>query len=530
MRTFFISFFTLWTATFLGQSNIDVSHYDLQLILSPDEKQITVIEALQIRLLAPTSELKLDLIGPHDHIPGMTVTSVTAPYQNVKWKQSATHLIIDLPVQLQTGDIQLFIKLNGEPQDGLIIGENKFNEPTIFADNWPNRARNWYACHDHPSDKATYQFKVLTPPKYTVVANGVLSSKISKENGRLMEWTYRMDEPIATKVAVIGVADFVSKEIGVLDGIPISARVYPQDSAKALATFFDVAPKVTDFYIQLFGSYAYHCLTNVQSTTRYGGMENAGCIFYDENSLNADLRSAHLVAHEIAHQWFGNAVTESDWSHLWLSEGFATFLTNLYIRESEGDLAFKAQLAQDRNKVLRFYQQFKRPLVDSLTTDLNALLNTNAYQKGAWVLHMTRLQMGDRAFFSGMSAYYQLFKHQNASTEDFCKVMLAQLEGDFQLDLRAFFDQWLYQPGHPIIAVKFRENAGQVFFDVEQVQASFFSFPLMVSFYQNGQLVAQKKLMISNRNNSFLLPELNAMQNCTYVLDPKVELLFEELR
>jgi actin-related protein len=88
----------------------------------------------------------------------------------------------------------------------------------------------------------------------------------------------------------------------------------------------------------------------------------------------------------------------------------------------------------------------------------------------------------------------------------------------------------LYQPGHPIIAVKFRENAGQVFFDVEQVQASFFSFPLMVSFYQNGQLVAQKKLMISNRNNSFLLPELNAMQNCTYVLDPKVELLFEELR
>lgn len=529
MKTICISFFILWTATFLGQSDMDVSHYDLQLILSPDEKQITVIEALQIRLLAPTAKLKLDLIAPHDHIPGMTVTSVTAPYQNVKWKQSATHLIIDLPVQLQTGDIQLFIKLNGEPQDGLVIGKNKFNEPTIFADNWPNRARNWYACHDHPSDKATYQFKVLTPPKYTVVANGVLSSKISKENDRLMEWTYRMDEPIATKVAVIGIAKFVMKEIGKVDSVDVSAYVYPQDSTKGLASF-EVATEILRFYDLKMGPYPYTDLMNIQSTTRYGGMENAGCIFYDENSLNADLRSAHLVAHEIAHQWFGNAVTEADWSHLWLSEGFATFLTNLYIRESEGDLAFKAQLAQDRNKVLRFYQQFKRPLVDSLTTDLNALLNTNAYQKGAWVLHMTRLQMGDRAFFAGMSAYYQLFKHQNASTEDFCKVMLAQLEGDFQLDLRAFFDQWLYQPGHPIIAVKFREIAGQVFFDVEQVQASFFSFPLMVSFYQNGQLVAQKKLMISNRNNSFLLPELNAMQNCTYVLDPKVELLFEELR
>ncbi|MFM7006947.1 MAG: M1 family metallopeptidase [Flavobacteriales bacterium] len=518
-----------WTVSFFGQANYDVLHYDLHLLLNPPQRQITVNETLQIRLTDRTSQIKLDLVGPAQNKMGLSVSGVTAPYQNVKWRQTSEQLIIDLPQQLQQGDIQLFVQMSGQPQDGLIIGKNKFNEPTIFADNWPNRAHFWYACHDHPLDKATYQFVVQAPMNFVVVANGNLVSKIPRDQNRSIEWSYQITEPIATKVAVIGVADLNSKEIGKLDSIPIFATVYPQDSVKGMASF-KVAPEILEFYQKTVGPYPFTQLNNVQSTTRYGGMENAGCIFYDENSLNNDLRSAHLIAHEIAHQWFGNAVTESDWPHLWLSEGLATFMTNLYIQETEGDLAFKAQLTQDRNKVLRFHQQFKRPLVDSLTTDLNALLNPNAYQKGAWVLHMLRIQMGDAAFFAGLQAYYAKYRHQNASTEDFCAVMLAQVKGDFKPDLRAFFDQWLYQVGHPLIAVKFRENAGQVFFDVEQVQEAFFSFPLMVSFYQNGQLVAQMNLIINDRNTSFLLPELKSMKNCTYVLDPKVQLLFEEMR
>ena len=529
MKIYCFLLLCFWSLLTFGQSDFDVLHYDLNIILSKDSKQIQLTEALQIRLLAPINQMKLDLIAPHQQRPGMKVSSVTAPYQNVKWRQTPEQLIIDLPQQLQQGDIQLFVKMSGEPSDGLIIGKNKFEEPTIFADNWPNRARFWYACHDHPSDKATYQFVVQAPKEFTVVANGNLVSKIAKDNNRSIEWSYQITEPIPTKVAVIGVAALVSKQMGQIDGIPIVGSVYPKDSITGLASF-EVAPEILDFYQKTVGPYPFMQLNNVQSTTRYGGMENAGCIFYDENSLNNDLRSAHLIAHEIAHQWFGNAVTESDWPHLWLSEGFATFMTNLYIQETEGDLAFKAQLTQDRNKVLRFYQTFQRPLVDTLTTNLNALLNPNAYQKGAWVLHMTRLQMGDRAFFAGLQAYYAKYQRQNASTEDFCEVMLAQVEGDFKLDLRAFFDQWLYQVGHPLISVKFQENGGQVFFDVEQIQEAFFSFPLMVSFYQNGQLVVQKKLIINDGHTSFLLPELNSLKNCTYVLDPKVELLFEEIR
>jgi aminopeptidase N len=202
--SFLLLFF--WSFLAFGQSDFDVLHYDLNLILSKDSKQIQLTEALQIRLLAPTSQLKLDLIAPHQQRPGMKVSSVTAPYQNVKWKQTEEQLLIELPAQLQNGDIQLFIQMSGEPSDGLIMTDNKFGDPTYFADNWPNRAHYWYACHDHPSDKATYQFVVQAPKEFTVVANGSLLSKQPKENGAAFVWTYHIEEPIATKVAVIGVA------------------------------------------------------------------------------------------------------------------------------------------------------------------------------------------------------------------------------------------------------------------------------------------------------------------------------------
>jgi len=527
MKIYSVLLLFFWSFLVFGQSDFDVLHYDLNIILSKDSKQIQLTEALQIRLLAPTSHLKLDLIAPQHQRTGMKVSSVTALYQNVKWKQTEEQLLIELPAQLQNGDIQLFIQMSGEPSDGLIMTDNKFGDPTYFADNWPNRARYWYACHDHPSDKATYQFVVQASKDLMVVANGNLLSKLPKENGASVVWTYRLDEPIATKVAVIGVAAFVSKEITVLDGIPISATVYPQDSVKALATFFEVAPKVTDFYINLLGAYAYPVLNNVQSTTKYGGMENAGCIFYDENSLNADLRSAHLVAHEIAHQWFGNAVTESGWPHLWLSEGFATYLTNIYIAHSEGSVPFLAQMAQDRKRVVRFGLDFKKPLVDSLTTDLNLLLNANAYQKGSWVLHMLRQEMGDSAFFEGLRAYYATYKHRNANSTDFCNIMIAHVDGlEVRADLNDFFEQWLYQVGHPKLKIN---NDNKQFLLISQVQQQLFSFPLQIDFVAADGTKERVAVEFTLREMKIAVPASIKGQKWTYIIDPGVRLLFEEV-
>lgn len=522
--SFLLLFF--WYFLAFGQSDFDVLHYDLNLILSKDSKQIQLTEALQIRLLAPTSQLKLDLMAPHQQRPGMKVSSVTAPYQNVKWKQTEEQLLIELPAQLQNGDIQLFIQMNGEPSDGLIMTDNKFGDPTYFADNWPNRARYWYACHDHPSDKATYQFVVQAPKEFTVVANGSLLSKLPKENGAAFVWTYVIEEPIPTKVAVIGAAAFVSKEIGVVDNITVYGTVYPKDSMQALASF-EVAPAILEFYQTLVGPYPFTELNNVQSTTRYGGMENAGCIFYDENSLNADLRSAHLVAHEIAHQWFGNAVSEADWQHLWLSEGFATYLTNMYIENVEGKEAFHEQLQRDRIRVSNLYNKgFQRSLVDSLTPSLLDRLNANAYQKGSWVLHMLRQEMGDSLFIVGLQQFYTVYKYQNATSQQFTHLM----DSISPKDLAPFFSQWLYQVGHPKLKVRPITHKGKTYIEITQVQEHLFVFPLQIGISDEGKSIEVFNFNVSQRKEQFEIPGELIGSDVQMIIDPSMNLLFEPVR
>jgi aminopeptidase N len=234
------------------------------------------------------------------------------------------------------------------------------------------------------------------------------------------------------------------------------------------------------------------------------------------------LRSAHLVAHEIAHQWFGNAVTEAGWPHLWLSEGFATYLTNIYIAHSEGSIPFLAQMAQDRKRVLRFGLDFKKPLVDSLTTDLNALLNPNAYQKGAWVLHMLRQEMGDSAFFEGLRAYYATYKHRNASSQDFARLM----DSLSPKDLAPFFKQWLYQVGHP--KLKINDDSKQ-FLLITQVQQQLFTFPLQIDFIASDGTKESVAVEFKQREMQIAVPATIQGKKWTYILDPGVKLLFEEV-
>lgn len=528
MKILYAFIFLFWSYFVAGQVNFDVLHYDLHLVLDPNQKQIAVNEALHIRLTDRTTQIKLDLVGPAQDKMGLIVSGVTAPYQNIKWRQTANQLIIDLPKQLQQGDIQLFVKMSGQALDGLIIGNNKFGASTIFADNWPNRAHYWYACHDHPSDKATYQFTVQAPINFEVVANGNLVSKIQKDKNRNIEWSYKITVPIPTKVAVLGVADLVSKQVGEVDGIPIIGSVYPQDSVIGLASF-EVAPEILDFYQKTVGPYPFMQLNNVQSTTRYGGMENAGCIFYDEASLNNNRKSKLLIAHEIAHQWFGNSVTETDWQHLWLSEGFATYLTNYYIEQTEGQAPFRQQLIQDRNRVINFSKRFQAPLVDSLTADLNERLNPNAYQKGSWVLHMLRVELGDSLFWSAIQSYYGLYKYKNASSEDFAQSILSGVkDAATKARLEAFFDQWFYQVGHPQIKAELKTKDGQQYLNISQTQKLLFSFPLKVAFYDESNNIVLLRYQIAAKENSFALPENLKDKKLRFELDPFTELLFEQ--
>jgi aminopeptidase N len=513
-------FFSL---SFHAQSPYDVQHYQLGVRILEGSQIVFIDESITIQLNEPMPQLVLDLAGPLANGSGMKVISVTAPNQKLTWQQTLTSLQIDLPSNLQNGALNLGIKLEGKPADGLIIDANKYGDTTYFADNWPNRAHFWYACHDHPSDKATYTFLVEAPSIYQVVANGILLSKTPKPERNAIVWNYAIDEPIPTKVAVIGVADFCTKEIVKVGQTPIIGTVYSKDSLLGLASF-EVAPEILAFFEALVGPYPFKELNNVQSTTRYGGMENAGCIFYDENSLNADLRSTHLIAHEVAHQWFGNAVSEADWQHLWLSEGFATYLTNMYIETHEGKEAFLKQLASDRMRVYNLYNKgFQQALIDSLTPNLQDRLNANAYQKGAWVLHMLRHEMGDSLFKLGLQQFYKTYKYQNATSQDFAHLM----DSLSPKDLAPFFNQWLYQVGHPQLKTRILTQKGKQYIEITQVQANLFAFPLQIRISPNGKPSALLHFNVSQRKEQFEIPEDLIGKDVQLMMDPNMHLLFE---
>jgi aminopeptidase N len=173
-------------------------------------------------------------------------------------------------------------------------------------------------------------------------------------------------------------------------------------------------------------------------------MENSSAIFYADRLFRRQNGvSDTLIAHETAHQWFGDAVTEREWAHAWLSEGFATFFAQLWLQHVHGDSGYSSAIAVLKQQVLAAKVVAERAVIDSVETDPNRLLNTNTYQKGGLVLHMLRRQLGDSAFFAGIRRYYAAHTHGNAMTQD----LQAALEQSSGKPLGWFFDQWLRKPG-----------------------------------------------------------------------------------
>jgi aminopeptidase N len=435
-------------------AGLDVLHYTFDLALSDTTDRIEGVATVRLRATTDTlSAVRLDLIGPSG-ATGMTVASVTEEGAAVEAAQARDHVRITPATPLASGTERTYvIRYSGIPADGLIIGTNQHGDRTFFGDNWPNRARHWLPVVDHPLDKATVAWEVTAPARYRIVANGALVSDSTAGGRRTTRW--RTDVPLPTKVAVVGVAPFVVDTVATVDGVPVQSWVYPQDRA---AGFRDLgqAPPILRFFEEKLGPYSYAKLANVQSTTRYGGMENASSIFYSEKAVADGEDSTPLLAHEIAHQWFGNVATEADWPHLWLSEGFATYLTGLYLEHARGPEVLQRYTNAARRSALRFSRQNPtEPLVDTTYSDPNELLTTNPYRKGAWVLHMLRYEVGTDTFWDGLRTHYERFRNGNATTEDFRQVM----EDVSGKDLQAFFAQWTRRAGHPVIDATWRHDA-----------------------------------------------------------------------
>ena len=499
--------------------SLDVLKYDLHIELSDANDTILVREHIHLKLLSDTV-LSFDLVGRTEDGKGMLVYAVEVNGAQAVYEQTREQLFIK-GTRLSVGEIvDVNLVMTGVPIDGLIIGKNKYGDRTFFGDNWPNRAHHWYACNDHPADKALFEFVVTAPEEYSVIANGIQVLTVPENEG-FSTWTFQTKEPIPTKVAVIGVARFSISDFGPVNQVPsVSAYVYPQNEKEG---FYDLslAPEILNWFEKKIAPYPFEKLANVQSTTRYGGMENASCIFYDENAIDGKRSMESLIAHEIAHQWFGNSATESDFSHLWLSEGFATYLTNIYILETKGEEVFYRQMDKDRAKVIGFGKRIQLPVIDTLTYDLNQLLNANAYQKGSWFLHMLRMKLGDEVFWKSIRNYYSKFEYGNAVSTDFQAIV----ESNCTCEMDVFFNQWLYSSENPTLKIKVKGRKRNITVKVDQLQQDQFDLMLEIDFLLKGQTVQNEKLHLTDKSQVFKLTLADRIEKFT--IDPKRKLLID---
>ncbi len=455
----------------------------------------------------------------------MQVEKIETNGESLSFHHENNLLKINFDTDFQANDTVSFnIEYEGVPADGLIISKNKFGDRTFFGDNWPDRAHNWIPCVDHPSDKATVDFIVYAPEKYQVVSNGFLLEETNLEKSyKLTHW--KENVPIATKLMVIGVSRFAVLNNGKVNEIPVSSWVFPQNREEGF-TDYAAGTQPLEFYSKLIGPFSYEKLANVQSKTRWGGMENASCIFYAEKSVTGKNEDLGLLAHETAHQWFGDAVTEQNWHHVWLSEGFATYLTHIFMRNKFGDEVFRKGLESDRNRVIRFAKRHFAPIIDTTVTNYNQLINTNSYQKASWFLHMLNEDLGDSLFTESLRLYYLIFRDSTALTKDFQRVV--EMVSNRNLD--TFFYEWLYQPGFPQLKIDWEQaKDNSVLVKINQVQENYlFDFPLEIEFdLANGEKIV-RKVAVSNKKSEFTFVVNSEVVSIKP--DPNVKLLFEEVQ
>jgi len=497
----------------------NVTDYNFRIELN-DSSDIIYGEArLSINYIQKTDSLILDFANLKKSGKGMIINTITENNTSISFSHRNNKIAIPISKNNEIGNHVFTIKYQGIPEDGLIISRNKFGDRTFFGDNWPNRAHQWLPCIDHPADKASLSFTVVAPERYQVVSNGVNTSEIKKEGIKSTTWVNTI--PLSTKLMVIGVAEFAKQDLASVSGVPVSTWVYPQNKTEGFLDY-SAAIKPLVYFSNLIAPFPFEKLANVQSTTLYGGMENASCIFYAEQSVTGKARVERLMAHEIAHQWFGDALSEKDWYHIWLSEGFATYLTGMYIEQNYGRAAFLRHINAEKQEVFDFEKIHLAPIIDTSLTISPDLLSPNTYQKASWVLHMLRNELGDSIFTKCLQNFYGDYKFKNALTINFLEVV-EKVSGK-QYD--KFFEQWLYKSGHPNLQISWTYKEHQLLLKTKQIQKNtVFEFPLEIKVINKNSVSTNMIIQINSEEQIFTFNYLNSP--IEIIADPGNNILLE---
>ena len=423
------------------QFDLDILHYNISIELDYENEILRGDVLIKGEFAgAPTNKIYLNF---HDN---MEINKIMLNYKEANYSHNYTTLEIENP--RLSKEYLIGIEYKGKPKS-LGFGSFRFDDyrsrPVIFTLNEPNHASTWFPCNDLPDDKATLEISIKADSSLTSISNGVLDSVITHQDKRTFFWSSKY--PISTYLICINSGNYKQfKQTYAADEHEMDLNYYVfEDHYEKAKVDFEDHGLYLNFFSELFGEYPFikEKYGVVEFLWGRGAMEHQTITGISYNFVTGQKRFTHILLHELAHQWWGNAVGPKTWKDIWLNEGFSSYSEALYFEHRDGKKALKRYMQN-------FFGYYEH---ETLYNPTKNLFGATVYRKGAWVLHMLRKEVGEEIFFEILRNYYNSYKYKNASTNDFKEV--AEKISNRNLD--KFFDQWVYN-GMGILDLKYKLN------------------------------------------------------------------------
>jgi len=467
-------------------------------------------------LLVPRRELRLVVFDAMElEIADVSLEGSAEP---LGFRYDGRQLEVDLGTERLPGEeLCLSVTYSARPRRGLHFTAPDDHYPDrpvqLWSQGGSEEARYWFPCVDAPNVKATTEVIATVPEIFVALSNGALVDIQPLEPTRTV-YHWRQDIPHSSYLVTLVVGDFVEVP-QTTDGVPISYHVPPGREAEGERAFGATVEMVRFFESCIgipypFARYAQVAVTDFV----YGGMENSSCTTVSDETLHderahLDYSSEPLVAHELAHQWWGNLVTCRDWSHGWLNESFAAYFEALWIEHREGRDEFDFHLHRLFEQYSEESRRYRRPLVTNLYEDPIELFDRHLYDKGALVLHLLRSELGDEPFFAALRHYAGKHRESSVTTHD----LMRCIEEATGRNVDRFFDQWVFGAGHPELEIGFLYDPGEKMgtLSIRQTQEPVDGVPEAFQLTTSVEVATRSsrrihRIEVNARNQSFHFP------------------------
>ncbi len=511
-------------------------HVDLSLRLDLDRKRVQGVAVWHFeRRSRDATELTLDAvafdIGRVQLSPGSNASGKLA-WKDVGFSYDSEQLRVEIPKKVTRG--QLRIEYSAAPSRGLYFlapDEHYPNRPQqVWSQCQDEDARHWFPCHDKPHVKVTAAFEVTVSDDVSVLCNGTPGKVSASKRSRTKTYRYAMPQRMPSYLFTLVAGQFEvieDRSARLASGREVAVEYWvPNGAIEDGKRGFARTPEMIELFSKVTGvEYPYERYTQVVvSDFIFGGMENTSAttmyehVLLDERAA-IDIESYDLVAHELAHQWFGDWVTCKDWSHAWLNEGFATYFEHIEREHREGRAEYLLGVERDVETYLSEASgRYQRPIVCRDYNEPIDLFDRHLYEKGGLVLHGLRTKLGDEAFWKGIQSYLDANAQGSTVTADLRKA----LEQSSGLSLERYFDEFVHRAGHPSIKVKVTYAAERLTVVFEQTSTHHYELDFEVVVRDNGNKVHRLKTSSDQKHTTLVLETKHRPKYV--IIDPELRL------